>query len=193
MMIMTKSEVRALQKERRNALSFTEHKLFSDAIRTKLLQTEMYQEGKRLLTFVSFQSEVDTHEIIRQAILDGKRVYLPRVEAHGMEFYEIHDLEGLIPSKFGVLEPPVNVENRYHTVDGEKDLMLLPGLAFDPTGNRIGYGAGYYDRYFIKHTKEHFDKIALAYDFQVMNRIATEEFDVGADVILTPTRIIRCT
>ena len=70
--------------------------------------------------------------------------------------------------------------------------MLLPGLAFDPEGNRIGYGAGYYDRYLAKYPKDYFLKIALAYDFQILKQIKGNEHDVKADMIITPNQIIKC-
>lgn len=71
-------------------------------------------------------------------------------------------------------------------------VMLLPGLAFDQTGNRIGYGAGYYDRYLASHSETGFYKIALAFDFQVIDHITADEFDRKADAILTPTQYIIC-
>jgi 5-formyltetrahydrofolate cyclo-ligase len=79
-----------------------------------------------------------------------------------------------------------------NSADKETLLMLLPGLAFDLGGNRIGYGAGYYDRYLSKHQKDHFLKVALAYDFQVYDHLEADEFDIRADLILTPTRLISC-
>ncbi|MHB8128528.1 MAG: 5-formyltetrahydrofolate cyclo-ligase [Mobilitalea sp.] len=187
---MTKDQIRTEHKKRRNILTFEEQKIYNRAIRERLFQIPRYRSSDFLFTFVSFQSEVDTIEIIRQAFLDHKKVYVPRVEDHGMEFYEIHSLEGMTTSNFGVLEPPKKDEYRYIGTK-EPKLMLLPGLAFDYSGNRIGFGAGYYDQYLTAHKKEHFYNIALAYDFQVLESIPAEQFDVKADAILTQTQLFE--
>lgn len=199
---MTKNEIRNEQRERRNRLSREEQIQFDRAIENQLYGTELYRSCKRLFIFVSFQSEINTHEIIRQAIAGGKLVYVPKVEAQGMEFYRITGLEGLLPSKFGILEPQSAEADRFvpdredlTQIDNKRinrdNLMLLPGLAFDFQGNRIGYGAGYYDRYLSRQPQE-FYKAALAYDFQVMEHIPAEPFDIKADFIITPARVIEC-
>lgn len=196
---MTKSQIRNIMKEERNKLSVKEQKDLSKAILIKLLNSSAYQYCDYLFSFVSFQKEVNTHEIIRQSLKEGKIVYVPRVELHGMEFYEIINLDNLVPSKFGVPEP-VSEGNRPYKgslrIASHNDfnpyIMLLPGLAFDSTGNRIGYGAGYYDKYLSNYPKEHFYKIALAYDFQVLKEIPADELDIKADMIITPTKVIEC-
>jgi 5-formyltetrahydrofolate cyclo-ligase len=222
---MTKNEIRSYQKEQRDGLSSNERKNLSLMLCDKLLQSEMYRNCSSLFTYISFRSEVDTHEIIKQALKIGKKVYAPRVEPQGMDFYRIYSLEGLVPSKFGVLEPIPAENNKFNenladslnneafvnrkttsdfdyadcelNTDNSQQrfydkLMLLPGLAFDPEGNRIGYGAGYYDSYFTSHPDIHFCKTALAYDFQVMDSIPSQSFDHKVDLILTPTRRINC-
>jgi len=131
-----------------------------------------------------------------------------------MDFYEIYNTNAFILSKFGILEPMNEEKNRYkgteeiingnsitnyqdlqeneHENNQRLKLMLLPGLAFDPYGNRIGYGAGFYDSYLRKHLKDNFFKIALAYDFQILGLINTKDHDVRADMIITPSKIIQC-
>ncbi len=193
---MTKGEIRINQKNIRSQLDEVQRELFDERIFHQLVETEWYLECKRIFTYVSFQSEVDTVRIIKQALMDGKQVYIPRVEAHGMEFYEIKGLEGLERSAYGILEPAKGQENRFTGKAFQKvrkeNLMLLPGLAFDPSGNRIGYGAGYYDKYLLLYGEDTFNKIALAYDFQVMDGIPAEEFDIRADAIITPVKLYQC-
>jgi 5-formyltetrahydrofolate cyclo-ligase len=218
---MTKSEIRNDQKELRDRLTAEEHMILGSALLDKLLETEEYQNCSKVLTYLSFRSEVDTYDIIQYSIKLGKEVFIPKVEAKGLEFYRINHLEGLIQSKFGVLEPNSEEAERYYRDDSVsaennpevdnirsnnlersnpdekrdpkyRDLMLLPGLAFDFRGNRIGYGAGYYDKYLATHRSESFYKIALAYDFQVVDRIPADEYDIRVDKIITPTRIITC-
>lgn len=193
---MTKVEIRINQKKLRSELSEEERRQFDACILHQLMNTEEYLSCKRLFVYMSFQSEINTIDIIDQSILQGKQVYIPRVEAHGLEFYEITSRKGLVRSTYGILEPAVDKENRFlSTSDGrerKENVMLLPGLAFDPYGNRIGYGAGYYDKYLTKQGADVFHKLALAYDFQIMEQIPSEEFDIRADEIITPTKIYRC-
>jgi 5-formyltetrahydrofolate cyclo-ligase len=179
-------------------LSVEERKSYSQLIQERLRMTKEYQNCNHLFAFVSFGTEVNTLDIIRQAFIDNKKVSVPKVEAKGMEFYEVHSLDGLISSKFGVPEPLSSEDTRYKTMihssetEQENRLMLLPGLAFDSTGNRIGYGAGYYDRYLSKFPSNHFYKMAIAYDFQLMEQITAEDYDIKADAIITPTQRIQC-
>jgi len=192
---MTKEQIRIQQKEHRNKLMADEHKTFSTAVRERLLHTEAFQKSSMIFTFVSFQSEIDTFEIIRACLSCKKRVFIPKVESWGMEFYEISGLEGLIRSKYGILEPQSDEKTRYQdgqAMRNERKLMLMPGLAFDQHGNRVGYGAGYYDRYLKQYPPAEFDKIALAYDFQVMEQVPADEYDIRVDVVITPTREFRC-
>ena len=191
---MTKNEIRRFQKELRSKLSTEEHNVLSDSIRKLLLQSKDYQNCSRLFVYVSFRSEVNTLKIIEQSLADKKRVFAPKTTAEDMEFYEIHSFDKLNPSRFGVLEPVAEEGGRY--IEGHEkeqgNLMLLPGLGFDLLGNRIGYGAGYYDRYLVKHPNANFNKIALSYDFQIMEQIPSEDFDIRVDAIITPSRMIRC-
>jgi len=197
MLQMTKPQIRSLLKEQRNQLSPHERINLDGLLRERLFQSKAYQDCMNLFIFVSFQSEVDTHEIIRQALAQGKRVYVPRVETNTMDFYKITSLEGLIPSNYGVLEPIKLEANRYKEeslMDSNSishNLMLLPGLAFDKKGNRIGYGAGFYDKYFATHLKIAFYKIALGYDFQIFEGIPADEYDIKVDTIITPSQTIN--
>jgi 5-formyltetrahydrofolate cyclo-ligase len=193
---MTKTEIRRSMKEQRGQLSDEERRFLNEKIRERFLTTEEYRMCGNLFCYISFGSEVNTISIIQQALEEEKQVYVPKVEAQGMEFYRIEDLNRLQPSSFGVPEPSSEDTRRYpmDTTDTatELRLMLLPGLAFDPLGNRIGYGAGYYDRYLCRYPQKHFYKIAACYDFQLMEHITTEEYDIRADAILTPTKRIIC-
>lgn len=193
---MTKNDIRILQKNRRDQMSINEQRKNSKAIWQQLFESEVYHNCKLIFTYVSFRSEVGTHEMIRRALVDGKKVYAPKVEERCMEFYSIKSLEELVPGMMGILEPEINPQNRYSTslsqVNQEDNIMLLPGLAFDTRGNRIGYGAGYYDRYLSREGESNFTKIAISYDFQVMEQITSDEYDIKTDMIITPTRWVNC-
>lgn len=168
--------------------------LLSKDVREQLFQTEAYARCSNIFSFVSFGSEIDTHEIIRKALTDKKTIYVPRVEGKQIEFYRLLDFKLLIRSKYGILEPAVD-ENLRHVPVGSNinynkyhNLMLLPGLSFDVKGNRIGYGAGYYDKFLSLHQDNYFYKIAIGYDFQVLEELPAEEYDRRANMIITPSR-----
>jgi 5-formyltetrahydrofolate cyclo-ligase len=213
---MTKNEIRQALRVQRDSLTAKEQEVFSKEIRIRLFQTESYKKCRLLFMYLSFLSEVDTKEIILQALSEGKGVYIPRVIGKDMEFYKINNLEGLELNHYGILEPPKEECNRFlceplGTTDAVPQgklsdesttcpepmdfcfhlLMLLPGLAFDSYGNRIGYGAGYYDRYLSIHENIKFYKIALAYDIQLVEKIDADIYDVKADAVLTPTKLIE--
>lgn len=194
-----KEEIRERMKGLRGQMSSQEKDDKNEAIRNLLLNSELYQKCSFLFTYVSFSNEADTIAIINQAFKDQKKVYIPKVDGKDMEFYEIAGLDHLVKSYYGAMEPPTEEEKRYKplqeidecpllTIEGNK-LMLVPGLAFDSKGNRIGFGAGYYDRYLAKYRKEGFFKTALAYEFQVVDQIEADEYDIPMDAIVTPDGI----
>ena len=194
---MTKAEIRKIMKLQRNNIPEEDRRKMDTNIRRSLLRLEEYQKCQTLFCYISFGTELDTRQIIDQALYEKKAVYVPRVEDnHGMEFYRIHHLDGLQISRFGVPEPCGEAELRYRPLVDDNNtsipLMLLPGLAFDLHGNRIGYGAGYYDRYLDQFPPEYFYKVALCYDFQLMEQIESQEYDIGADAIITEMKYLRC-
>lgn len=198
---MTKEELRIHIKNKRNSLTPQEFLRQNTELRSRLYASEEYRSCKLIFSYLSFGSEADTWEIVKAALSgkygSKKQVFLPRVEGKQMNFYEVTELNSLKKSKFGVPEPdeshqkPFDLSGKEGKASGDI-LMLMPGLAFDPTGNRVGYGAGYYDRYLMGNNKDSFRKLALAYDFQIIDRIPAESFDVKVDSIITPERSIDC-
>ena len=116
--------------------------------------------------------------MLEQAIRDGKRVAVPKVFGDEMKFIWLDELDRVEKGYSGIPEPvddgPV--------ADDPTALMLMPGLAFDPAGHRIGYGGGFYDK-FLAAEPDH-PTVALCYDFQVMEHLETEEFDIPVDMVL---------
>ncbi len=202
---MTKSEIRRHYKARRNELT-SEHMIeYNKRILERLFASDQFTKCTMLFTYISFGKEVGTHEIINKALQMNKRVYVPRVEnkecqasqdtlmSNEMNFYEITGFDSLIRSDYGILEPDSDTRDKYvSSMSDNNKLMLLPGLAFDTKGNRIGYGAGYYDRYLGKFAQDEWNKLALAYDFQIANKLTVGIYDVPADFIVTPDRTIIC-
>lgn len=189
-----KKDLRKIILEKRNALSLQEQQEKSHRIIRQILQWNIYQEAAHVLCYVSYQSEVQTQELIRYALTQEKKVFCPKVLGQdAMEFYRIMDTAELEPGCHGILEPQEKREGSFFFLQkhqkGEKTIMLLPGVAFDKNCNRIGYGGGYYDRYLeqccnlIQEGKLH--TAALAYKMQIVEAMMTQEHDVGVEVIVT--------
>lgn len=161
-------------------------------IKEKLFSTQEFVNSKIIIFYASFRSEIDTISMIQKSLEMGKRVVLPKVdkERHMLSLYEIKDLNELSPGYMGIPEPSLADER---TVDiDDVDLVIIPGAGFDYSGNRLGYGAGYYD-ILLSKSKKKISIIALAYEEQIVDSIPSEKHDVKVDVIVTDTRVIRIT
>ena len=194
--MMTKEEFRISMRKERNILTRDIHMTLSGAIQSRLFQLEEYRNSSLVFIYVSIKKEVDTRKIIDKMLSEGKLVFVPRAEGKHMNFYQLKDMKDLVTSKFGILEPDNScqypyIKKDYEAIAGVR-LMLIPGLAFDSYGNRIGYGAGYYDRYLTTYSEDSFVKIGLCFGFQVFDEIVYDTYDVKLDRIITPSRVIEC-
>lgn len=168
---------------KRNQLS-TEQRAEKSAKITKLiLESEAYQKAERVFSYVSMGTEVETWDILRQALLDGKMVAVPKTEKNRkMTFLEIHSRMDLQEGRFGVMEP--SGDEKKIRVPKAGDLFLVPGVLFDQKKNRMGYGGGYYDTYFAAY--QGYRKIGLAFSEQLSAaEIPMEETDFPLDAIVT--------
>lgn len=186
---MYKKELRNIIIKNRDDLNFLERNGMDDLILDNLLKSKMYKESINIFTFINYGSEVQTKGFITKAIGDGKKVFVPKIVkgTREMKAVEISSLENLRPDNWGILEPK--------TFDGEidknfLDLIIVPGVAFDRNGNRMGYGGGYYDRYFSNMSFK-INKVALAYEIQLVELLQTESHDVAVDYIITEKEIIK--
>ncbi|WP_343209051.1 5-formyltetrahydrofolate cyclo-ligase [Anaerolentibacter hominis] len=184
MTVPGKNEIRIQMKEQRRKLTPEDAAELSSFMTEAVLSHPEYKKRRVLLLFSSIRREPDTRNLAVQALEDGHVAAFPRVEGREIRFYRVRELNELVPGTMGILEPDPR-----ELVQGEKALMILPGLAFDLSGNRIGYGGGYYDRYLAEHANDLY-LLALAYDFQVLDRIPAEDTDWQMDEIITPTRHI---
>lgn len=172
---------------RRNQMNLKDVSYKSVEIYNKLLQTDVYNHADQVFTYVSKQNEVNTHQLIIDGAKNNKRVAVPRVIKKGiMKFYYISSFDDLSIGKFEVLEPQ-DMSNE--AIPSKRSIMIVPGLAFDKSGNRIGYGGGFYDRYLNQYPD--ITKIALAFDIQFVQEIPVGQHDVKVDMIITPSRIYR--
>ena len=185
---MTKKEIRSRIRSLRKALTEEERKEKSAGIAARLFRTEEYRSAGALMAYASYGSEVQTKDIIRQALADGKKVSLPRVEGDIMLFIENNGLSGCAAGYAGIPEPQKGDVFEPEKFEG-KTLMLMPGVGFDPERNRIGQGGGFYDRYLAAHPD--MTTLALSFDCQIVEHIPTEETDLKPDLIVTESRIIR--
>lgn len=180
-----KTEIRKYIKEMKKNLTGEEIRLRSNRIAKKLFESPFYKQSECIYLYVSYNQEVDTVGIIKYILEDKKRVAVPKVVDKNMEFHEITSLDQLSEGAFGIQEPTVNKLVSEDPEWASSNLMIIPGLAFDKNGSRIGHGGGYYDRYLHKYPDKIGSKIALAYDFQVLEHIDIESYDEKIDGIIT--------
>lgn len=178
-----KTELRSKYKALRRAMPPQVKAERDRRIASRLTELSLYKECKVLLTYVSTEIEVDTHEIIRRALADGKRVAVPKCidGTRDMEFFFISSLSELKTQAFGVLEPVPERCERLTDTSGA--VCLVPGLVFDLRGYRLGYGKGYYDRYLSAHPD--MKRIGLCYCSCTVGRLVTGRFDVRSNKLVT--------
>jgi 5-formyltetrahydrofolate cyclo-ligase len=161
----------------------------SAAVWERLSVLPEFARATRLLIYVSKGTEVDTHGLIQQLLAMGRQVYAPGFEAVKKKYVAcaLNDFHSdLTMGRFGILEP--KPEAIQPPARDPIDAALVPGLAFDETGNRLGRGMGYFDR-LLQEVRG--AKIALAYDFQILSEVPAEAHDARVDFIMTETRRIQ--
>jgi 5-formyltetrahydrofolate cyclo-ligase len=161
------------------------------AIKRMLYSLPEFLSATTVLFYASFRSEVNTFNIIQESLEKGKKVILPKVDknAHVLKLYRIKALSDLNRGYMGISEPLMTTDENLVNID-DVELVIIPGAGFDYEGNRLGYGAGYYDILLSKRRKK-MPVIALAYDEQLVDLIPAEEHDVKIDLIITDKRVIR--
>lgn len=157
----------------------------SERIVEKVCRTSCFLEAESLYCYVSYNQEVMTKPLILKALEAGKKVAVPKIIGRDMEFFYIHSLNDLSIGYQGIEEPVTK-----DMAEAYKALMILPGLAFDESGNRVGYGGGFYDRYLEKKAALQFKKVAVAFDFQIVEELEMEACDWKVDGIITELRTI---
>ena len=173
-----KQNVRSQIAQLKQSLSEREVADFSQKIFNSLLQTDEFQSARCIALYHSIQGEVTTTDILAASRLLGKVIALPVVCGEKMEFHLFTGTEQLSPGAFGIAEPYTS-----ELVPPEKiDLFIVPGIAFDRKGNRIGRGKGYYDKYLSNIQKP---IIGLCFGFQLLDAIPTESHDVKMTKIMT--------
>ena len=175
---MDKKELRSQIRAMKRAM--TEEQIVDAGVKLGELfaATKQYKEAKTIYGYLPYNQEVRTVPMLEKALADGKRVAAPKVYGDEMRFIYITDMSRIEKGYAGIPEP-IDDEP---VADDPTALVLMPGLAFDLKGHRIGYGGGFYDR-FLAAEPNH-PTVALCYDFQMFPQLETEEFDIPVDCVL---------
>lgn len=175
---MDKKALRHQIREQKKAMPESEIMNRSEKLARLFTSTEAYRNAKSVYGYLPYNQEVRTVAILQKALDDGKRVAVPKVYGDTMKFLWLDDLSRVEKSEMGIPEPIADEP----VADDPTALVLMPGVAFTQNGDRMGYGGGYYDR-FLAAEPDH-PTIALCYEFQMVESLPTEEFDIPVDVVL---------
>ncbi len=175
---MDKKQLRREIREKKRAMSEAEIQEKSRRLGVLFANSQLYRSAKTIYGYLPYNQEVRTVPMLERAMADGKRVAVPKVYGDEMRFIYLDDLSAVEKGYAGIPEPVADAP----VADDETALVLMPGLAFDRDGHRIGYGGGFYDK-FLAQEPNH-PTLALCYDFQMLPELQTEEFDIPVDQVL---------
>ena len=187
---LKKQRLREERLAARETLSEQERCVLDNCITQKLLATSEYAEATTVLAYVSVSSEVSTRMFIECALRDGKTAAVPRcLPGHRLEFVAITSLEQLVPAPFNLLEPPKDL-SALTEVQMSNAICIVPALLVDTKGYRLGYGAGFYDRFLSTYSGK---KICLVYQHNLSKtELPHTEFDVPVDMVITESGVLVC-
>ena len=175
---MDKKELRRQIRDLKRAMTEAQIEEKSRRLGELFCQSELYRNARTIYGYLPYNQEVRTVPMLQQAIADGKQVAVPKVYGDEMKFILMEDLAAVEKGYAGIPEP---VADEPVACD-ETALVLMPGLAFDPQGHRIGYGGGFYDK-FLAGEPNH-PTLALCYDFQMLPKVETEDHDIPVNTVL---------
>ena len=175
---MDKKALRRFIREQKRAMTEADIETRSAKLGQLFAASDAYKNARTIYGYLPYNQEVRTVPMLERALQDGKRVAVPKVYGEDMKFIYLSDLSQVEKGYAGIPEPIADGP----VADDETALVLMPGLAFDPQGHRIGYGGGFYDK-FLAAEPGH-PTLALCYDFQMLPHLDTEEFDIPVDTVL---------
>jgi len=187
---MNKEEIRRNIFKKRISLSSEDIKNVSQQVFLRLIETIEYRNCQNVMFYVATRSEVQTEEMIKTSIKMGKNTFVPIIltECTNLAPSKMYDFDNeLEKGKKGILEPKKEYYRLFPPED--IDLIIIPGIAFDLSGNRIGRGFGYYDN-FLRKVCSSAKIIALAFEMQIVKEIPNDKNDIPVDKIITEKRII---
>jgi 5-formyltetrahydrofolate cyclo-ligase len=181
-----KATVRRLVLAARSRLSAGERSAAGEAVAERLADLPELQGARAVLGFASFGAELPTDPVMAWVLASGRRLLMPYVDGAGLRATEVASVEELAPGYRGIREPVHRV-----AIDAsEADVILVPGVAFDASGRRLGYGGGFYDA-FLAGIERRAPRVGLCFDLQIVDDVPTEDEDEAVDVIVTPERVLR--
>lgn len=180
-----KKNLRAEMKAKLAKLGPEGLKAKSEALERKFIESPEFEAADSMLIYVAMNSEPETRKIISEALKRGKAVYAPKVEGEFICVCRLHSLAHLSPGKFGIHEPPGEAKCELRQFDA----VVIPGLAFDLRGGRLGRGGGFYDRLLSSMSG---DFIGFCFDEQVVDEVPKMEHDIHVHKIFTDARVIEC-
>ena len=175
---MDKKELRRQIRDQKRAMTEAQIDAASQRLGQLFLGCPQYKAAKTIYGYLPYNQEVRTVPMLERAMADGKRVAVPKCYGNEMRFLYMEDLSKVEKGYANIPEPIADEP----VADDPTALVLMPGLAFDPQGHRIGYGGGFYDK-FLAAEPGH-PTLALCYDFQMLPHLETEEHDIPVDVVL---------
>ncbi len=188
-----KNQLRQYYKQLRNQLSAATVEKYSAQIAAQLFELPLWQNSQTIMLYLSFQNEVSTVAIYQAGWQRGKTMLIPICGPQDglMEMSCITSMEQLVYNRYGIGELPAHLQ---HMIAPEQiDLCLIPGIAFDHAGNRLGFGAGYYDRYLLR-LRPDVKRLALAYECQLHSQLLPiDQYDLPMDYILTERQLYQIT
>jgi 5-formyltetrahydrofolate cyclo-ligase len=182
-----KAALRAAMKALRDDIPPGQRARMAGAIEARFAELRALRTARAVMLFWSFGSEVSTERIARRLHSEGRRVLLPYLARSRMEAAEVRAGDSLAPTAYGPMEPA----DRRPVEPGEIDLVVVPGLAFDREGRRIGYGGGYFDR-FLARLNEDAARVGLAFHQQILPAVPNGPADQRLDVLVTDRETIVC-
>jgi len=184
-----KESLRVGFKARRNGLTPRELQVAGDAAARLVGQSPEWKQSKTVCLYASFGGELPTDGLLVLALLEGKRLLLPRVTGRTqLVLHEVTDLATLEVSRLGIRQPRADAPV---VPLSEAGLILVPGLAFDGAGRRLGFGGGFYDRLLAKPPRKTF-RLGHAHAFQLVSRLPEEPHDARVQAVVTPQAWHRC-
>ena len=186
-----KKKMREVILRQRDAMSPSARTSASRVILEKICALPQYGNAKVVLTYMGFGTEIETQPFFERVIADGKIVALPRVDraTQTLILHSARGMSDLLTSKYGILEPGTDAPIVAVTA---VDFVLMPGVAFDRNGNRLGYGRGYYDK-LVSTANPALARVAAGFSCQIVESVPVGPHDKKVDCIITENEIIKTT
>ncbi len=189
-----KKTLRAHMRQQRKAQPVVIREQASVVIQECVLESELWQKARRVGLYMAMEDEVQTNLLVQRAWQEGKELYLPlcRKEAYGeMDFVHCVGAEDVAEGSFGIFEPTTTAIQRQgamlqmEDVNSALDILLVPGVAFDAKGYRVGFGGGYYDRFLQHMVKQKTICIGVAFSWQMVLHMTHDTWDIPMHALVT--------